>query len=145
MNISDLIQPRHLERRAVIYVRQSTPNQVLNNLESQRLQYALTERASQFGWQEHDIHVVDADLGITGKTAEGRSGFQRLITEVTFLGVINFKRPLHEEHFSVGAFFKGGTADKRHSVAGLLKRGERKFLDIHVYKYVRLKHGGSWH
>ena len=47
MNTSYLIQPRHLDRRAVIYVRQSSPNQVLNNQESRRLQYALRERAAQ--------------------------------------------------------------------------------------------------
>ncbi len=82
MNISDLIQPRHLERRAIIYVRQSTPNQVLNNQESQRLQYALTGRASEFGWQDHHIHVVDADLGISGKTSQGRTGFQQLVTDI---------------------------------------------------------------
>ena len=82
MNISDLIQPRHLTRRAVIYVRQSTPNQVLNNQESQRLQYALTQRAMEFGWQERDIQVIDTDLGITGTIADGRAGFQQLVAEV---------------------------------------------------------------
>jgi DNA invertase Pin-like site-specific DNA recombinase len=82
MNISDSIQPRHLTRRAVIYVRQSSPNQVLNNQESQRLQYALTQRAVEFGWQEDDIQVIDTDLGITGTIADCRVGFQQLVAEV---------------------------------------------------------------
>ena len=82
MNISDLIQPRHLTRRAVIYVRQSSPNQVLNNQESQHLQYALTQRAMELGWQEDDIQVIDADLGITCTIVDGRAGFQQLVAEV---------------------------------------------------------------
>ena len=82
MNISDLIQPRHLARQAVVYVRQSSPNQVLHNLESQQLQYGLTERAQEFGWQQDDIQVVDADLGLTGKFLEGRQGFQQLVADV---------------------------------------------------------------
>jgi len=82
MNTSDLIQPRHLARRAVIYVRQSSPNQVINHQESQRLQRALTQRALEFGWQEQDIQVIDADLGITGTLAQCRLGFQELVAEV---------------------------------------------------------------
>ena len=70
MNTFDLIQPRHLARRAVIYVRQSSPNQVLNNKESQRLQYALRQRAIELGWHERDVQVIDTDLGITGTIAE---------------------------------------------------------------------------
>ena len=54
----------HLARRACVYVRQSTPGQVQNNLESQRRQYALVDRARSLGWQ--DIDVIDDDLGISG-------------------------------------------------------------------------------
>jgi DNA invertase Pin-like site-specific DNA recombinase len=82
MNTFDLIQPRHLARRAVIYVRQSSPSQVLNNQESQHLQRALTKRALELGWQPSDIQVIDADLGITGTLAECRTGFQELVAEV---------------------------------------------------------------
>src|SRR3972149_2346578 len=82
MSISDLIQPRHLARRAVVYVRQSSPNQVMNNRESQELQYALVQRACELGWHEHDIQVVDIDLGVTGRTARGRSGYQQLVAQV---------------------------------------------------------------
>ena len=68
MSTSDLIQPRHLSRRAVIYVRQSSPHQVLTNTESQRLQYAMTRRATELGWHEKDVLIVDDD---TGRTATG--------------------------------------------------------------------------
>lgn len=82
MSTSDLIQPRHLARRAVIYVRQSTPNQVLNNHESRRLQYALKQRAEELGWPAHDVQMIDRDLGISATVEEGRKGFQQLIAEI---------------------------------------------------------------
>src|SRR3984893_12972615 len=65
----------HLARRACVYVRQSTPGQVQNNLESQQRQYALVDRARSLGWQ--DIDVIDDDLGISGSTH--RPGFERLL------------------------------------------------------------------
>jgi len=82
MSISDLIQPRHLARRAVIYVRQSSPHQVLTNTESQRLQYAMTRRAHELGWQTQDVLVVDDDTGRTAATTVGRLGFQQLTAQV---------------------------------------------------------------
>jgi DNA invertase Pin-like site-specific DNA recombinase len=66
----------HLARRACVYVRQSTPGQVQNNLESQRRQYALVDRARSLGWQ--DIDVIDDDLGISGSGTH-RPGFERLL------------------------------------------------------------------
>lgn len=66
----------HLARRACVYIRQSTPGQVRHNLESQRLQYALVERARTLGWQ--DIDVIDEDLGISGSGTR-RPGFDRLL------------------------------------------------------------------
>jgi DNA invertase Pin-like site-specific DNA recombinase len=66
----------HLARRACVYVRQSTPGQVQNNLESQRRQYALVDRARSLGWQ--DIDVIDDDLGISGSGTQ-RPGFERLL------------------------------------------------------------------
>jgi len=66
----------HLARRACVYVRQSTPGQVQNNLESQRRQYALVDRARTLGWQ--DIDVIDDDLGISGSGTR-RPGFERLL------------------------------------------------------------------
>lgn len=82
MNNSDVIQASHLARRAMVYVRQSTPNQVVNHQESQRLQYALIERAHELGWHEQDVHVIDADLGHTAATTEGRVGFEQLVAQV---------------------------------------------------------------
>src|SRR3954464_14722972 len=80
--ISDLVTPRHLCRKAVIYIRQSTPHQVLTNQESLRLQYALRQRARDLGWIEADVEVIDADLGQSGAAAEHRRGFKELIARV---------------------------------------------------------------
>lgn len=82
MNTSELVQPRHLDRAAEIYVRQSSPNQVVTNKESQRMQYALRERAASLGWVEHDIHIIDDDLGRSGATTEGREGYQKLVARI---------------------------------------------------------------
>jgi hypothetical protein len=73
---SELIKPHHLERKAVVYVRQSSPQQVINNQESLRLQYALRQRARELGWHEGDIDVIDADLGLSGAGASHRQGFK---------------------------------------------------------------------
>ena len=78
----DKILSRHLARLAVVYVRQSTPQQVLNHQESTRLQYGLVHRATELGWSEARVLVIDDDLGQSGATAEGRQGFQRLVAEV---------------------------------------------------------------
>src|SRR5215207_5486042 len=83
MSNSELVSPGHLARKAVIYIRQSTPSQVLANRESLRLQYALRKRAIDLGWHAEDVEVVDADLGLTGSSAQGREGFKELVTEVT--------------------------------------------------------------
>ena len=75
------IQPRHLERRAVVYLRQSTPKQVQHNLESQRLQYSLSDRARALGWRE--VEEIDCDLGSSaGIGAAQREGFERLVASV---------------------------------------------------------------
>lgn len=86
----DLITARHLARQAVIYIRQSSPHQVLTNQESLRLQYALKTRALELGWHENDIQVIDADLGMTAATAQHREGFKELISQVTLdqVGII---------------------------------------------------------
>jgi len=79
---SDKIGSRHLERLAVVYIRQSTPQQVLNHQESTQLQYGLVRRAMALGWSEARVVVIDDDLGQSGVTVEGRQGFQRLVAEV---------------------------------------------------------------
>ena len=73
------ITSEHLSRGAFIYVRQSTPDQVVNNLESQRRQYGLADRARQLGWQE--VLVIDDDLGRTGTGVE-RPGFEKLLAAI---------------------------------------------------------------
>jgi DNA invertase Pin-like site-specific DNA recombinase len=80
---SELVAPHHLDRLALIYVRQSSPRQVLTNQESFRLQYALQHRAQELGWPETRIEVIDADLGLTAASAQHRAGFQDLVTRVT--------------------------------------------------------------
>ncbi len=80
---SELIDDRHLARRAVIYIRQSSPHQVLTNQESLRLQYDLRRRALDLGWREEDIEVIDTDLGLSGAAAVQREGFKDLIARVT--------------------------------------------------------------
>src|SRR3954463_16683121 len=72
----------HLDRSAIVYVRQSTPQQVLEHQESTARQYALTDRAVDLGWPRPQVHVIDDDLGRSGQSVEGRPGFQRLLAEV---------------------------------------------------------------
>src|SRR5580704_12637434 len=79
---SELVKPTHLARKAVVYIRQSTPHQVVSNQESLRLQYALRQRARELGWHEADIDVIDADLGLSGASAAQRSGFKVLVGRV---------------------------------------------------------------
>ncbi len=76
------LQSHHLERLAMVYVRQSTPRQVLENRESTELQYHLVHRAVELGWRKDRVVVIDDDLGQTGSTAVHRAGFQRLLAEV---------------------------------------------------------------
>ena len=82
MSASEAIQPIHLERLALVYVRQSSPHQVLANQESLKLQYDLQQRACAAGWDQTLVRVIDADLGRTGRTAEGRRGFQEVVSLV---------------------------------------------------------------
>jgi DNA invertase Pin-like site-specific DNA recombinase len=80
---SELVTPRHLRRLALVYIRQSSPQQVLTNQESLRLQYALQHRARNLGWPAEQIEVIDTDLGQTAATATQRVGFQDLVAKVT--------------------------------------------------------------
>ena len=90
MSTSDLITPKHLERLAMIYIRQSSPQQVLSNQESLRLQYALQQRAKELGWSTDRIEVIDTDLGMTASAAGHRQGFKELLAKVTLgeVGII---------------------------------------------------------
>jgi DNA invertase Pin-like site-specific DNA recombinase len=77
---NEKIKPHHLERKALLYVRQSSAHQVLHNEESRRLQYAMQSRLQSLGWRE--VEVIDEDLGRSAATTVGRAGFQRLVAEV---------------------------------------------------------------
>jgi DNA invertase Pin-like site-specific DNA recombinase len=77
------ILDRHRERLAVVYVRQSSPQQVLEHRESRERQYALANYAVTLGWPRERVVVIDEDQGHSGKSAEDRAGFHRLLAEVT--------------------------------------------------------------
>src|SRR5947209_10181408 len=77
------IRPRHLDRLAIVYVRQSTPHQVASHRESTDLQYQLRRRAVTLGWADDRVLVIDDDQGISGSSVENRPGFQRLLAEVS--------------------------------------------------------------
>jgi len=72
----------HLRRNAYIYVRQSTLVQTVRNTESLLRQYDLAGRARELGWAEHQVVVVDDDLGRSGASAQGRKGFSDLVADV---------------------------------------------------------------
>ncbi len=78
--MSEKIAARHLERKAILYVRQSSAYQVNHNLESQKLQYAMQARLQALGWRE--IEVVDDDLGRSAAGTVTRAGFERMVAEV---------------------------------------------------------------
>ena len=87
---AEKIRAFHRERLAVVYVRQSTVQQVLDHQESTRLQYGLVNRAQALGWAAERILVIDEDLGKSASSAQGRAGFQRLVSEVSLdhVGII---------------------------------------------------------
>jgi DNA invertase Pin-like site-specific DNA recombinase len=78
--ISEKIRPHHLQRKALLYVRQSSAHQVLHNRESSALQYAMRDRLVALGWSQ--IEVIDDDLGRSAAGGTQRSGFERMVAEV---------------------------------------------------------------
>lgn len=76
------VRATHLDRAAVIYVRQSTLAQVREHTESTMRQYALADEAVALGWPAGSVEVIDADLGVSGRSVEGRDGFKALIARV---------------------------------------------------------------
>lgn len=78
--MSDKIGPHHLDRKAILYVRQSSAHQVLHNRESRTLQYAMRERLVALGWSQ--IETVDDDLGRSAAGGVVRQGFERMVAEV---------------------------------------------------------------
>src|SRR3954469_13772101 len=82
MSAPNKIHATHLDRTAIVYVRQSTLAQVREHTESTTRQYALVEEAARLGWPASKIDVIDADLGISGRSAERRSGFREVVSRV---------------------------------------------------------------
>ena len=82
MSTTPVVQPHHLRRKAVIYIRQSTGHQVLTNIESQQLQRAMREQAHHLGWPEERIEIVETDLGQTAQSTQRRGGYQALLADV---------------------------------------------------------------
>jgi len=78
--ITDKIRPHHMERKAILYVRQSSAHQVLHNRESSALQYAMRDRLATLGWSE--VEVIDDDLGRSAAGGVPRAGFERMVAEV---------------------------------------------------------------
>ena len=78
------ITSSHLERVAIVYLRQSSPRQVRDNFRSTERQYALAEEAARLGWEAERIAVIDGDLGISGRfsDAQARKGYKRLVSRV---------------------------------------------------------------
>jgi DNA invertase Pin-like site-specific DNA recombinase len=90
MNGSMKIQAGHLERQAVVYLRQSSPKQVLHNRESAVNQRALRERLIELGWPKNRVSVIDEDQGLSGKQSAGRDGFKKLAADVALgkIGIV---------------------------------------------------------
>ncbi len=78
--MADKIRPHHLERKAILYVRQSSAHQVLHNRESSALQYAMRDRLVGLGWSQ--IETIDDDLGRSAAGGVARAGFERMVAQV---------------------------------------------------------------
>ena len=78
--MSEKIRANHLQRKATLCIRQSSAYQLTQNLESQRLQYAMQARLRCLGWQQ--IEIVDDDLGRSAAGTVARAGFERMVAEV---------------------------------------------------------------
>jgi DNA invertase Pin-like site-specific DNA recombinase len=84
------IHRRHLDQLAIVWIRQSSMQQVYRNQESTKIQYSLAGMARQLGWTDDRILMIDEDLGLSGSSAVGREGFQRVLAEVALdhVGII---------------------------------------------------------
>ncbi len=96
---SSKIQDYHLTRLAVVYIRQSTPQQILDHRESRERQYALAGHAAALGWRQERILLIDEDQGQSGKSAATRTGFQHLLEEVN-MGHVGLILALEMNHLA---------------------------------------------
>ena len=95
--MTDKLRPHHLERKAMLYVRQSSAHQVLHNRESRTLQYAMRDRLAALGWRQ--IETVDDDLGRSAAGSVTRTGFERMVAEVC-LGKVGAVAALEVSRFA---------------------------------------------
>jgi len=77
------VRDHHLDRKAIVYIRQSSPQQVAEHKESTARQYALADLAVALGWPRDRVEIIDADQGRSGQTVEGRQGFQYILAELS--------------------------------------------------------------
>ena len=89
-NGQEKIRSTHLDRQAFVYLRQSTPGQILHHRESLLNQEQMADRAKQLGWNPDQVHIIRTDLGQSGREASQRQGFQKLLSEVSLghVGII---------------------------------------------------------
>ena len=82
MRGTEKITSAHLDRTGLVYIRQSSLAQVRNNTESTARQYGMADEAVRLGWPRSKVEVIDADLGLSGRSADGRQGFKDLVSRV---------------------------------------------------------------
>ena len=111
-----LITPEHLRRKALVYLRQSSLEQVEKNTGSQAYQRNQVELARAFGWPDDLIEVIDEDLGKSGSSVDRRTGWQRMLDQIAARSVgiiiaVNISRLSREllplEHLRVLALYHG--------------------------------------
>jgi DNA invertase Pin-like site-specific DNA recombinase len=78
--MNDKVKNHHLKRLACLYIRQSSPQQLVENVESKHRQYALKERAITLGWKNEQVQIIDSELGKSAAGFGDREGFQQLTT-----------------------------------------------------------------
>src|SRR5712664_2382260 len=91
---TEKIRPHHLQRKAILYVRQSSAHQVLHNRESSALQYAMRDRLTALGWSR--IETVDDDLGRSAAGGVARAGFDRMVAEVCLARMVDAVQDQHQ-------------------------------------------------
>src|SRR5262249_58812699 len=82
MSGSAKVRGHHLEGKAIVYIRQSSPQQVAEHRESTARQYALADVAVALGWPRDRVEIIDTDQGRTAQTVEGRRGIQYILAEL---------------------------------------------------------------
>ena len=126
--ISDKIRPHHLERKAILYVRQSSAHQVLHNRESSALQYAMRDRLTALGWSE--IEVIDDDLGRSAAGGVQRAGFERMVAQVCLgkVGAVAAREVSRfaRNSYSHGAVTWGPSIQEREAFTAAETRGVRR-------------------